>query len=162
MRFALGKSFLAPNRSVEKGCIRNNLPPMNLNESDTPINKIHPSDQIFEACTSALFRWYCSASHEACGFLVEDIFLCVQSWGSLKFTLFSAHQIFSGGIIPFRGTGALRIKKNGISTFISGQICFYFVIHLKVAEGRLFRFAKLAIWRALPGPILYLAGQKSS
>ena len=29
----------------------------------------------------------------------------------------------------------------------------YFIIHLKVIGGRLFRFAKLAIWSALPGPI---------
>ena len=31
---------------------------------------------------------------------------------------------------------------------------YYFVIHLKVIGGWLFCFAKLAIWRALPGPIL--------
>ena len=31
---------------------------------------------------------------------------------------------------------------------------YYFIIHPKVIEGMLFRFAKFAIWRALSGPIL--------
>ena len=38
----------------------------------------------------------------------------------------------------------------------------YFIIYLKVIGGRLFRFAKLTIWRAMPGPKVVVTNYATS
>ena len=67
--------------------------------------------------------------------------------------LFGRSMLFSMGTI--RG----YFISWGMGDLLSGA---YYIIHLMVIGGALYRFAEMVIWADLPGPTLYSTGQQSS